>query len=66
MPQQKPLTPFVSTDPRFAPEPTPQPQEPPEDECEDNDPHYCECNMEFTFDELDANKCDHCGKVIIP
>jgi hypothetical protein len=51
--------PFPSSDPRVAPEPTPQPEQ-------DEDSPYCECDNELTMQELDTNKCQSCGKVICP
>jgi hypothetical protein len=59
----KPLTPFMSTDPRVAPAPTPQPVE---DESEQSESQFCECDLELTMQELDTGKCQSCGKPVLP
>lgn len=48
--------PFMSTDPRVIPQPSPEPQE----------PALCECHGDgIELDEIADNKCATCGKALI-
>lgn len=64
----RPLTPFVSTDPRFAPAPTPQPEEreEPAELIDERDDERCRCVMapgqELTGRELMTGRCSECGR----
>lgn len=51
----RPQWPFMSSDQRFAPQPTQQPE-----------PDLCECDLEhLTGEAVQTNRCANCGKAVV-